>query len=76
MAVSEAWRLTALEDETVKRKRLLALPVFDMAAMKERLSNEMVTQSHEPPRVQGHGNGVKREVVAHLKADLGTPLGP
>jgi transposase InsO family protein len=32
---------------------------------------KLVTQSHEPPLVQGHGDIVKREAVAHLQAQFG-----
>ena len=40
MAVSEAKRLKALEDDNDKLKKLLAEQMLDMAAMKELLSKK------------------------------------
>jgi len=40
MAVSEAKRLKALEDENAKLKKLLAEQMLDMAAMKELLTKK------------------------------------
>ncbi len=58
MTVPEAKRLKALVDEDAKLKKLLVEQKVHMTAMKELLSR-MVTPA------------VKREVVAHLKAQLG-----
>ncbi|MBN7787751.1 IS3 family transposase [Ponticoccus gilvus] len=59
MTVSEAKRLKTLEDENAKLKKLLAEQMLDLAAMKELVFKKVVTPA------------VKREAVAHLKAQLG-----
>lgn len=58
MAVPEAKRLKALEDENAKLKKLLAEQMLDMAAMKDLLSKNGDAR-------------VKREAIAPLKAHLG-----
>lgn len=68
MDVSEAKRLKGLEDENARLKRLLADAMLDNAALKDLLEKKVVTQSHEPPLVQGHGDAAKRQAVAHLVA--------
>ena len=71
LAVSEARRLKAPEDENVKLKTLLAEQMLDMTAMKDLLSR-MVTWSHgNGTGPKDHGDTATREPVAHLKAPLG-----
>jgi hypothetical protein len=59
MDLSEAKRLTALEEENTKLKKLLADAILDNAALKDLLIKKMVTPA------------VKREAVAHLQGAHG-----
>jgi hypothetical protein len=56
--VSDVRRLSALEDENAKLKKLLAEAMLDNTILKDIASKKMVTPAH------------KREAVAHLRSEF------